>query len=84
MTKVAALEYLQTQGVEGDASFAVAQRLSDKTAVAKRTAKEVTLKTGGQTRIAKTRGARAVEIGLADSVEHVESVIGKQAAHEKI
>ena len=84
MTKVAALEYLQAQGVEGDASFAVAQRLSDKTAVAKRTAREVTLKTGGNTKIAKTRGARAVEIGLADSVEHVESVIGKVAAHERI
>ena len=84
MTKVAALEYLQTQGVEGDAGFAVSQRLADKTAVDKKAAKEVVLKTGGRTKIAKTRGARAVEIGLADSVEHVESVIGAEAAHEKI
>ena len=38
----------------------------------------------GRPKIAKTRGARAVEIGLADSVEHVESVIGKVAAHERI
>jgi hypothetical protein len=84
MTKVAALEYLQAQGMEGDASFAVSQRLADKTAAVKKVSKEVTLKTGSQTRIAETRGARAVEIGLADSVEHVESVIGKEAAHERI
>lgn len=84
MTKVQALEYLQTQGVEGDAGFAVSQRLADKTASAKKASKEVVLKTGGKARIAKTRGARAVQIGLADSVEHVESVIGKEAAHEKI
>jgi len=84
MTKVAALEYLQTQGVEGDASFAVAQRLADKTASAKKASKEVVLKTGGKAKIAKTRGERAVQIGLADSVEHVESVIGKEAAHERI
>ena len=84
MTKVAALEYLQAQGVEGDASFAVSQRLADKTAATKKASKEVTLKTGGKARIAKTRGERAVQIGLADSVEHVENVIGKQAAAERI
>jgi hypothetical protein len=94
MTKVAALEYLQAQGAEGDASFAVAQRLADKTASTKKASREVVLKTGGKkklldsqlhkTKIAKTRGERAVQIGLADSVEHVESVIGKEAAAERI
>lgn len=84
MTKVQALEYLQAQGVEGDAGFAVSQRLADKTASAKKASREVTLKTGGKAKIAKTRGERAVQIGLADSVEHVENVIGKEAASERI
>jgi hypothetical protein len=84
MTKVAALEYLQTQGVEGDAGYAVANRLADKVKTVRKSEVSITLKTGGKQKIAKTRGERAVQIGLADSVEHVESVIGKEAAHERI
>ena len=84
MTKGAALEYLQTQGVEGDAGYAVANRLADKVKTVRKSEVSITLKTGGKQKIAKTRGERAVQIGLADSVEHVESVIGKEAAHERI
>jgi hypothetical protein len=72
----------------------VSQRLADKTASTKKASREVVLKTGGKkklldsqlhkTKIAKTRGERAVQIGLADSVEHVENVIGKEAAAERI
>ena len=68
MTKVAALEYLQTQGVEGDAGYAVANRLADKVKTVRKSEVSITLKTGGKQKIAKTRGERAVEIGLADSV----------------
>ena len=90
MTKLEALEYLATlpDFQTGDTAYAIANRTADKARVAKRTEVSVTLKTGGtvtgKTKIAKTRGARAVEIGLADSVAHVESVIGKAAAHERI
>ena len=84
MTKVTALEFLQKQELTGDAGYAVANRLADKVKTVRKSEVSVTLKTGGKSKIAKTRGARAVEIGLADSVEHVESVIGKAAAHERI
>jgi len=86
MTKLQALEYLATlpEFQTGDAAYAIANRTADKTQAAKRADVSVTLKTGGKVKIAKTRGARAVEIGLADSVEHVESVIGKEAAAERI
>ena len=86
MTKLEALEYLATlpEFQTGDAAYTIANRTADKAKVAKRADVSVTLKTGGKAKIAKTRGARAVEIGLADSVEHVESVIGKEAAAERI
>jgi hypothetical protein len=84
MTKVQALEYLQTQGVTGDAGYAVANRLSDKTKAARKSEVSVTLKTGGKQKIAKTRAERAVQLGLADSVEQVENAIGQESAHERI
>jgi len=91
MTKLEALEHLQSLGRDGDAGYVVASKLAEKQTLAKRASKAVTLRTGkdvkvgsAKGKIATTRGARAVEIGLADSVEHVESVIGKEAAHEKI
>ena len=86
MTKLEALEYLATlpEFQTGDAAYAIANRTADKAKVAKRVDVSVTLKTGGKAKIAKTRGERAVQIGLADSVEHVESVIGKAAAAERI
>jgi hypothetical protein len=86
MTKLAALEYLATlpEFQTGDAAYAIANRTADKAKAAKKTDVSVTLRTGGKQKIAKTRGERAVQIGLADSVEHVESVIGKEAARERI
>ena len=36
MTKLEALQYLQTQGVTGDAGYAVANKLAEKTKIAKR------------------------------------------------
>ena len=36
MTKLEALQYLQTQGVSGDAGYAVANKLAEKTKIAKR------------------------------------------------
>ena len=62
----------------------MANRLADKVKTVRKSEVSITLKTGGKQKIAKTRGERAVQIGLADSVEHVESVIGKEAAHERI
>ena len=47
MTKVEALEFLQTQGItEGDAGYAVANRLADKTRSSKSRDVKMTLKTG--------------------------------------
>lgn len=51
MDKVAALEYLQSQGFTGDAGFVVANKLAEKQSVANRVSKSVTLKTGGKVRV---------------------------------
>ena len=54
MTKVEALKYMQEQGmVDGDAGYAVAQRLADKTKTAKKREVSVTLKTGSKKAPAK-------------------------------
>jgi hypothetical protein len=54
MTKVDALKYMQEQGmVDGDAGYAVAQRLADKTKTAKKREVSVTLKTGSKKTTAK-------------------------------
>ena len=54
MTKVDALKYMQEQGmVDGDAGYAVAQRLADKTKTAKKREVSVTLKTGSKKATAK-------------------------------
>jgi hypothetical protein len=85
MTKVAALEYLQAQGItEGDAGYAVANRLSDKVKSVRKSEVSVTLKTGGKTKIARTRGERAVQLGLAKSVDEVVEAIGVESANERI
>jgi len=44
MTKLEALQYLQEQGVTGDASYAVANKLAEKTKVAKRAEIKVAVK----------------------------------------
>ena len=77
MTKLAALEYLQEQRKSGDEGYAIANKLAEKTKVAKRGEVKVTLKTGGKSR-AKTKAERAVEIGLADSVEAARAVVGDE------
>jgi hypothetical protein len=45
MTKLEALQYLTEQGVTGDAGFAIANKLSEKTKVAKRAEVRVAVKT---------------------------------------
>jgi len=75
MTKLAALEYLQAQRKSGDEGYVIANKLAEKTKVAKKGEVRVTLKTGGKSK-AKTKAQRAVEIGLADSVEAARAVVG--------
>ena len=55
MTKLEALQYLQTQDQTGDAGYAVANKLVEKSKVAKKREVSVTLKTGS----AKTVKAKA-------------------------
>ena len=78
MTKLAALEYLQDQRKTGDEGYVIANKLAEKTKVARRGEVKVTLKTGGKSR-AKTKAQRAVEIGLADSIEEARAVVGDAA-----
>jgi len=54
MTKLEALQHLQTLGVTGDASYAVANKLVEKSKVAKKHEVSVTLKTGSA-KTAKTK-----------------------------
>ena len=50
MTKVEALEYLQTEkNLDGDAGYAVSNRLADKVKASKKNEVSVTLKTGSAT-----------------------------------
>jgi len=78
MTKLAALEYLQEQRKTGDEGYVIANKLAEKNKVAKRGEVRVTLKTGGKSK-AKTKAARAVELGLSPSIEHARSVVGDEA-----
>jgi hypothetical protein len=75
MTKLAALEYLQEQRKSGDEGYVIANKLAEKSKVAKKGEMKVTLSTGGKSK-AKTKAQRAVEIGLADSVEEARAVVG--------
>jgi len=75
MTKLAALEYLQEQRKSGDEGYVIANKLAEKSKVAKKGEVRVTLRTGGKSK-AKTKAQRAVEIGLADSVEEARAVVG--------
>ena len=82
MTKLEALEYLQEQRKSGDEGYVVASKLTEKQNLAKRASKSVTLRTGKDVKVgsaksrAKTKAERAVEIGLADSVEEARAVVG--------
>ncbi len=61
MTKLEALEYLREQGItEGDAGYAVANKLAEKSKAAKRGEVRVTLKTGSAVK-AKAKASSKVE-----------------------
>ena len=77
MTKLAALEYLQEQKKAGDEGYVIANKLAEKSKTAKKGEMKVTLRTGGKSK-AKTKAERAVEIGLADSLEEARAVVGDE------
>ena len=87
MTKLEALEYLSTltEFQTGEAAYAISNRTADKTRAAKRKDVSVTLKTGSAKDAkpakskAKTKAERAVELGLADSLEAARAVVGDEA-----
>jgi hypothetical protein len=82
MTKLAALEFLQAQRKAGDEGYVIANKLAEKSKVVRRGEVRVTLKTGSAKPAkskAKTKAERAVEIGLADSVEAARAVVGDAA-----
>lgn len=84
MTKLEALEYLSTlaEFQTGDAAYAISNRTADKARAAKRKDVSVTLKTGSARPTkskAKTKAERAVELGLADSIEAARAVVGDAA-----
>lgn len=84
MTKLEALEYLSTltEFQTGDAAYAISNRTADKARAAKRKDVSVTLKTGSARPAkskAKTKAERAVELGLADSIEAARAVVGDEA-----
>ena len=81
MTKLAALEYLQEQKKAGDEGYVIANKLAEKSKTAKKGEMKVTLRTGGKSKAkskAKTKAERAVEIGLADSIEEARTVVGDE------
>ena len=57
MTKLQALQYLQEQGVTGDAGYAVANKLAEKTKIAKKGE----IKVSGKPKTAKSVEATSVE-----------------------
>jgi len=84
MTKLEALEYLATlpEFQTGDAAYSIANRTADKARSAKRAEVSVTLKTGSANTTkpakskARTKAERAVELGLAPSIEAARAVVG--------
>ena len=89
MNKVEALEFLSAQGVTGDAGYVIGTKLTERKGIAERAGKKVTLATGAAVSKAKatkpaksrakTKAERAVELGLADSVEAARAVVGDEA-----
>ena len=57
MTKLEALEFLSSQGIEGDAGYVVANKLAEKQTAAERASKSITVKTGKDVKVgsAKTK-----------------------------
>jgi hypothetical protein len=84
MTKLAALEYLQSQGItEGDAGYAVANKLAEKSRVARRGEVKMTVSTGSSKpakpgKPATTKGARAVQLGLVKDIDEAREVLGDE------
>ena len=84
MTKLEALEHLQGLRKEGDAGYVVSSKMAEKQNLAKRASKTVALRTGKDVKVAsakskaKTKAERAVEIGLADSIEEARAVVGDE------
>lgn len=58
MNKVEALEYLNNQGITGDAGFVVANKLAEKQAAAERASKSVTVKTGKTAKVGTASKAK--------------------------
>ena len=82
MTKLEALEHLQSLGsYTGDAAYAIANKTAEKSRQARRRDVSVTLKTGAaKTKSkAKNKAQRAVELGLADSIDEARAVVGDEA-----
>lgn len=87
MTKVEALEFLSAQGITGDAGFVIGSKLDERKGAAQRAGKKVTLATGTAVSTAakparskaKTKAQRAVELGLADSLEAAQAIVGDEA-----
>jgi hypothetical protein len=78
MTKLAALEYLQAQRKTGDEGYVIANKLSEKSRTSKKNEISVTIRTGGKSR-AKTKAERAVELGLAATLEEARAELGDEA-----
>ena len=89
MNKVEALEFLSAQGVAGDAGYVIGTKLTERKGIAERAGKKVTLATGAAVSTAKTtkpaksraktKAQRAVELGLADSLEAAQAIVGDEA-----
>lgn len=92
MNKVEALEFLSAQGVAGDAGYVIGTKLTERKGIAERAGKKVTLATGAAVSAAKaakatkpaksrakTKAERAVELGLADSLEAAQAIVGDEA-----
>ena len=91
MTKLEALEHLATlpEFQTGDAAYAIANKTADKSRAVKRKEVSVTLTTGqaktqvGRTKptksTARTKAERAVELGLAPSLEAARAIVGDEA-----
>ena len=84
MTKLEALEHLQSLGKEGDAGYVVSSKLAEKTKQASKASRDTTLTTGKGVKVAstkskaKTKAERAVELGLADSLEEARAELGDE------
>ncbi len=66
MTKVEALEFLQSQGITGDAGYVVSAKLAEKQKLAEKANKTATLSTGSAVKVQSTK-AKAGKQMVADA-----------------